>query len=158
MVFASSNHTIGMYNIADPSDRGTATLEDVTVVDPDDPPKPDGYYGISKITGEALGSFYADRHGIEVINMRIGWLLDRDELRAKQDSPERGRFARALWLSPRDCREVMRCSVDADLPANPVTVNAISRNYDRYIALAPTIRALDFQPKDDSAEVVEGTQ
>lgn len=47
-------------------------------VDPDDPPNSDSYYGISKVTGEAIGAYYANRHDLEVVNVRIGWLMDED--------------------------------------------------------------------------------
>lgn len=154
VIFASSHHTTGMYNVADPSNRGTMALGQATVLETTDPPRPDGYYGISKVTGESLGSFYADRYGMEVINFRIGWLLDRDELRDKQSmSPERARFARALWLSPRDCRQAIRRAVNVPLPEKAVTVHIISDNFDRYSKLTETIRTLGYHPVDDSSEV-----
>jgi len=154
VVFASSNHTTGMYNIADPTERGTMTKGDVAVVDPTDPPRPDGFYGVSKVAGEALGSFYADRHGVEVVNLRIGWYLTREELRETlSGDPERGRFARALWLSPEDCRQVVRQCVCSDIPENPLTIHAISANDDRYVTLTPTIQAIDYRPEANSAAV-----
>jgi L-arabinose 1-dehydrogenase [NAD(P)+] len=130
------------------------TGEGVTVLDPTDPPRPDGFYGVSKVAGEALGSYYADRHALEVLNVRIGWYLTREELREKLDGPpERERFARALWLSPEDCRQVMRRSATAALPESPLTIHAISANTGRYVTLAPTINAIDYHPRADSARV-----
>jgi len=38
---------------------------------PADPPRPDTYYGLSKLFGEGLGRLYVDRFGLEVINLRI---------------------------------------------------------------------------------------
>jgi len=155
VVFASSNHTTAMYNIASVDERGTMVEEEQTVVTPDTPPRPDGYYGVSKVAGEALGCYYADRFGIDVVNFRIGWLLDRDQLRETQNrSPDRARFARALWLSPRDCREAVRCAVHTDLTENPLTVHVVSRNSDRYVTLTPTMRELGYRPQDDSSEVL----
>ena len=59
IVFASSNHVTGFYRQDE-------------VVSPEDPPRPDGYYGISKAFGEQLARFYFDRYGIESVCVRIG--------------------------------------------------------------------------------------
>ncbi|UPV73292.1 NAD(P)-dependent oxidoreductase [Halorussus limi] len=159
VVFASSNHAVQMYNTDDPAEP-ESMREDARVVRPDDPTRPDSYYGVSKVAAEALGDFYADRHGVEVVNLRIGWLMDEDDLRETQDADDeadaaRARFARAMWLSPGDCREAIKCAVDADLPESPVTGHAVSRNDDRYLSLTETMRKLDYRPRDDSAEVLE---
>jgi uronate dehydrogenase len=60
VVFASSNHTMGMY-------RTTET------VDASMPTRPDGYYGVSKVFGESLSRMYWDRFGIETVCIRIGY-------------------------------------------------------------------------------------
>jgi L-arabinose 1-dehydrogenase [NAD(P)+] len=158
VVFASSNHAVQMYNVADPAEP-ESMREEARTVRPDDPTRPDSHYGVSKVAAEALGDFYADRHGIEVVNLRIGWLMDEARLRETQreaDTDEARRFARAMWLSPGDCREAIRRSVDADLPESPVVAHGISRNDDRYLSLTETMRKLDYRPRDDSAEIVEG--
>ncbi|WP_227355384.1 NAD-dependent epimerase/dehydratase family protein [Haladaptatus salinisoli] len=156
VVFASSNHAMGMYNADDPAETETMVTGDAHPVYPDDPPRPDSYYGVSKVTGEALGNYYADRHGIEVVNLRIGWLLSEDALREEQDeSPEHARFARAMWLSPRDCRDVIRAASTASLPERVVTVHAVSRNDDRFLSILETERALGYRPRDNASEVLD---
>ncbi|WP_250482340.1 NAD(P)-dependent oxidoreductase [Caballeronia sp. GACF5] len=64
VVFASSNHAIGMYPVT----------ERLTL---DCPLRPDGFYGLSKVWGEALARLYWDKHGIESICVRIGSCLDQ---------------------------------------------------------------------------------
>lgn len=59
IVFASSNHTIGFYRQGE-------------VIDSTVPTRPDGYYGLSKVFGEQLASFYFHRYGIETVAIRIG--------------------------------------------------------------------------------------
>lgn len=59
IVFASSNHVTGCYEV---TDRNSPT----------DPPRPDGYYGLSKLYGEGVASMYWDRFGIETVCLRIG--------------------------------------------------------------------------------------
>ena len=154
VVFASSNHAVQMYNVADAADPETMR-EDARTVRPDDPTRPDSYYGVSKVAGEALGDFYADRHGVEVVNLRIGWLMDEGELRETRDeSEEKARFARAMWLSHRDCRHLVRRCVEADLPESSVVAHGVSENADRYLSLTETMRKLGYRPRDDSAAVL----
>lgn len=158
VVFASTNHVTNMYNVAERDEPGTAA-EDAHAIHNSDAVRPDSYYGVSKVTGEALSSYYADRYGMEFVNLRIGWLLTSAELREKQDTrPARARHARAMWLSPRDCRDVIACAVNADLPENPLTVNAVSRNSERHLSITDTMRSLGYQPRDDSREVLQETK
>ena len=57
--FASSNHAIGMH-----------TVDETLGLDCDF--RPDGFYGLSKLWGEAMARMYWDKHGIEGISVRIG--------------------------------------------------------------------------------------
>src|SRR5687767_78863 len=64
VVFASSNHAFGMYNVDDKLSL-------------DSPFRPDGLYGLSKVWGEAMARMYWDKHGIEGISQRIGSTLEK---------------------------------------------------------------------------------
>ncbi|WP_058828576.1 L-arabinose 1-dehydrogenase [Haloferax sp. Q22] len=155
LVFASTNHVHQMYNIADPA-RPETLAADAEAVGVSDPARPDSYYGVSKVFGEALGNYYADRHGLEVLNLRIGWLLTAEEVREKMDEEEDvARYVRAMWLSPDDCAQGMRRAVEAPLPDSPLAVNLVSANDDRYLSLTETMRAIGYRPRDNSATVVE---
>lgn len=59
IVFASSNHVTGFYKQSE-------------TITPQMPPRPDGYYGLSKAFGENLAQFYWDRYGLETVSLRIG--------------------------------------------------------------------------------------
>jgi len=87
IIQASSNHVTGYYRIDQP-------------VSPQMPPRPDSLYAVSKCYGEALASFYHDRHGLESVCLRIG-----------SCSP-RPRNLRALnsWLSYADLCRLVRCA------------------------------------------------
>ncbi len=157
VVFASSNHAVGTYNAVD-DDPEKMTTGYAETVDGDAPPSPDTYYGVSKAACEGLTTFYAHAEDLEIVNLRIGWYMTEDELRTEvEDATDAGkaRFARALWLSPHDCRDVHRKAVTADLPKNPVTVNAVSRNDERFHSLTETMRLLGYEPRDNAAEVLE---
>ena len=157
VVFASSNHAVGMYNQDDPADPESLQLDPATALDGDATPRPDSYYGVSKAACEALANYYADRHGIEVINVRIGWYMSEDDLRANTGdgvAPGKDRFARATWLSPRDCEDLHRKAATADLPESPLTVNGVSRNGERHHSLTGTMQAIGYEPRDDADEVI----
>jgi uronate dehydrogenase len=81
IVFASSNHVTGCY------EQGRRTL-------PQEPPRPDGNYGLSKLFGEGMASLYWDRYGIESVCLRIGT--------ATPDDRPPDRRALATWLSHAD--------------------------------------------------------
>jgi L-arabinose 1-dehydrogenase [NAD(P)+] len=156
VVFASSNHVQQAYNVADLGEEGAteSATSDARAVHPEEPARPDSYYAVSKVAGEALGSYYADRHGLTVVNARIGWLLERAELREKAGlAADRARYARAMWLSPRDWTDFVCRALTRSLPRNPLTVNVTSENAERYLSLVETRRALGYEPRDDSSAV-----
>jgi uronate dehydrogenase len=64
IVFASSNHAIGMH-----------TVDERLDLDCDF--RPDGFYGLSKMWGEGMTRMYWDKHGIEGICLRIGSTLEK---------------------------------------------------------------------------------
>ena len=64
IVFASSNHAIGMHSVD-------------TRLDLDCDLRPDGFYGLSKVWGEAMTRMYWDKHGIEGICLRIGTAIEK---------------------------------------------------------------------------------
>lgn len=105
IVLASSNHVTGCYP------RGQT-------LSPQDPPRPDGYYGLSKLYAEGLASLYWERYGLESVCLRIGT--------ATPEPPD----ARALatWLSPGDLLRLVQaallapevgCLVTYGVSANP---------------------------------------
>ena len=89
IVFASSNHAVGFY----PRHHRIGT--DVTV-------RPDSRYGVSKAFGEAIGSLYADKHGLGVTCLRIGNFGDKplDHRRL------------SIWLKPEDLVQLCRIGLD----------------------------------------------
>ena len=64
VIFASSNHAFGMHSVHDKLKL-------------DAPVRPDGFYGLSKVWGEAMARMYWDKHGIEGISVRIGTAFGR---------------------------------------------------------------------------------
>lgn len=156
VVLASSAHTVGMYNRDDLNAFEATVEEPATTVRPETPPRPDSYYAVAKLAVEGLGRFYADQHDMEVVLVRIGWLMGAEELRERADDDAgRHRFARAMWLSPRDCRALFRAAVETPIEDPPVVAHGISRNGDRFLSLTETMLQLDYRPVDDATDVLE---
>jgi len=145
IVFASTNNVVQMYN--QQPDGGT--VPHPRTVTPDEPPRPNSYYAVSKAAGEALANYFADCHGLEVVNVRIGWVDNEWFRKGIEDGTV---YAYAMYLSDRDCRDGLLKAATADLQRNPLTVNLVSRNQDRYLSIGEAMRQLGYEPKDDSRE------
>lgn len=160
VVFASSNHAVNMDDTSDTAEPETMAADAPTVY-PATAGRPDSYYGVSKVAGEALGDYFSKRHDIEAVSLRIGWLMNRDQLEDSQDTADSdypedaARFGRAMWLSHRDCRNAFECAATAEIPDEPVVVHGISRNDDRYLSLTETQRTIGYQPRDNASEALD---
>lgn len=135
VVFASSNHAVGFYPKAQ-----TVPVE-VTV-------RPDSRYGLSKAFGEALGSLYADKYGMEVLAIRIGHVLPKPFDRRRL----------AIWISARDLCQLVRIGLDHPEIRNEI-VYGMSDNkrawWDNSNAFRLGYRPVD-RSEDYAAEAVAG--
>lgn len=71
------------------------------------------------------------------------------------DDADVARYVSAMWLSPQDCRQGMRRTVQASLPSSPLAINLVSENDDRCLSLTEAMRAIGYRPRDNSALVVD---
>jgi uronate dehydrogenase len=128
VVLASSNHATGYT----PRPDG-GLLREV-----DAPPRPDTYYGVSKVAMEALGSLYVDRYGLDVVCLRIGSAF-AEPTTTRQLS---------TWLSPADTVALVDAALTAPAPGFSVVwgVSANTRNWWDLTAA----RALGYEPTDDA--------
>jgi uronate dehydrogenase len=126
VVFASSNHAFGMYAVDDKLDPGCDF-------------RPDCFYGLSKVWGEALTRMYWDKHGIEGISIRIGSCLPR---------PQEFRHL-STWFGHEDFFHMIdRC---LKVPAvGYLAVWGISNNTRKYWNFGEDEKRLGYQPKQDS--------
>lgn len=135
VLFASSHHAAGFHR------RDAPTQE--TLV-----PRPDSYYGVSKVFGEAMGRMYADKFGLQVLSLRIG---------AYRDRPSDPRQL-AVWVSPRDMVELVRCGIEA-ADFGYATVYGVSANT-RSFWDNSAAAFLGYAPRDNAedwaAEVLAG--
>ena len=133
VVLASSNHATGF------TPRPAAgPLREF-----DGPSRPDTYYGVSKVTLEALGSLYADRYEMDVVCLRIG---------TAAAEPTTTRHL-ATWLSPDDTVSLVDAALRAPSPGFAV-VWGISANTRGWWDLSAA-RALGYEPADDAEVYAE---
>ena len=125
VVFASSNHVMGFYR----QDQ---------VVDALTPPRPDGFYGLSKAFGGDVAQMYWDRWGIETVSVRIG-----------SSFPEpRDRRMLSTWLSYDDLERLVVAALSAPVVGHSIiygTSDNSSSWYDNRLA-----RHIGFRPRDSS--------
>ena len=128
IVFASSNHAFGMHSVKDK----------LTI---DAPFRPDGFYGLSKVWGEAMARMYWDKHGIEGISVRIGTAFDKPPVDARHLS---------TWFGTEDLVQLMmQCITVPDI--GYMAVWGVSNNTRSYWDNTGTER-LGFKPKQNSEE------
>ena len=111
------NNVVGIYNVYEAarlagvkrivfaSTVQTCGFNAPGTIDPTDVAHPVSMYGATKLFGEALGRFYADKHKLEFVSVRIGWFQDYDSEYLRKSGG-----ARNVWLSPGDAAEIFaRC-------------------------------------------------
>ena len=127
IIFPTSNHAVGFY-------RRDQTIDHRVY------PKPDSRYGVSKVFGEALGSLYADKYGMELFMIRIGNVnpqpIDKRRL--------------SIWASPRDLAQLV--SIGIDRPGIKFEiVYGISGNKRAWYDNSNAYR-LGYRPQDDAED------
>lgn len=110
--------------------------------------RPSGYYGTSKAYGEALGSYYADYHGISTIALRIGFTISTDD-------PKFGGGALALWLSHRDTAQIHVKAIDAPDSLKYGVYYAMSNNHWSIFSLDKARKELGYEPQDDAGPEID---
>jgi NAD+ dependent glucose-6-phosphate dehydrogenase len=163
IIFASSNHAVGMYEVEaapDIYEFGHGILIDENV-----PARPDSFYGVSKVAGEAYGRFLAENGGPRCYALRIGSV--RSE---KEDHPyayaewgvKKGKWPRgsmeysvqenrlkALWMSRRDFVHMIELLLKYDGPSFDV-FNAVSDNDRKWLDISKAKEKLGFIPQDNA--------
>lgn len=125
VVYASTNHVVGFYRRAGEIDEYVS-------------PRPDTYYGVGKAMGEALGSLYHHRFGMDVICVRIG---------SQFSAPLDARML-TTWLSPDDAGRLFEACISAPSPGYRI-VWGVSANTRNQFSMKEG-RAIGYDPKDDA--------
>ncbi|HSF46858.1 MAG TPA: NAD(P)-dependent oxidoreductase, partial [Burkholderiales bacterium] len=131
IVFASSNHAFGMYSVNDKLSL-------------DAPYRPDGFYGLSKVWGEALARMYWDKHGIEGVSVRIGTCMGKPPADFRQLS---------TWLGQEDLMQlIMQCITAPDI--GYLAVWGVSNNTRSYWSNAGA-EHFGYEPRENAEDYAE---
>jgi NAD(P)-dependent dehydrogenase (short-subunit alcohol dehydrogenase family) len=135
VIYASSNHAVGF------AARSTFPVPDYAF------PAPDTYYGVAKVTGEALAALYHHRYGMDAICLRI--------LTCAEKPP--GVRALSTWLSPDDAGRLFEACLTVVGPGFRVAYGVSANTRGGWVSLSEA-RALGYEPRDDAeayaAEVI----
>jgi hypothetical protein len=123
-----------------------------------DAPAPDSFYAAGKLLGEALGRYHAQLHALEVVCLRIGWIVpEENPLNSKWVETELHRqFMRAMWLSLPDCEDIFYRAISRDVSAYQfgkgkfLVAYAVSRNSRRVFDLSFAEQALGYVPRHNA--------
>jgi uronate dehydrogenase len=126
IVQASSNHAFGMHLVT-----RKLRLNDAY--------RPDGFYGLSKVWGEALARMYWEKHGIEGVALRIGTFMG---------CPPRSPRELATWLGGEDLARLVTLAVEAE-GVGFAPVWGVSNNTRAWVDLSEG-NALGYEPTQDA--------
>ena len=145
VIFASSNHVTGMYEGIPPVLHLEENPKMITIRDPI---RPDGYYGSSKIFGEALARQYFESYGIESICLRIGTA----RLHNDPTMDETGRWLKT-WITNRDLVQLVRRSLESVVTFG--IYYGVSNNTGRFWDISNAETELGYKPEDDASKLGE---
>jgi len=112
-----------------------------------DPVRPGDLYGVSKVFGEALGSYAAHSEGLSVVALRIGAFQDP----ATIDEPEPGWMLKD-FCAPIDLYRLIADSIDAEDIEFEI-FNAVSGNLVSRLEMKKASRQLGFVPEYDAFQL-----
>jgi len=127
VIYASSNHVVGFQ----PINQGSVASDYLF-------PRPDSLYGVSKVAGEALGSYFHDHYDLDVVCLRIGSYRERPENIRQLWS----------WLSTGDCVRLVEAAMTTPHPGFRV-VWGVSANSRSAVSLDEA-HAIGYYPQDDA--------
>lgn len=110
----------------------------------DDPPRPANLYGATKAWAEAVGSWVTTVSPVEAVAMRVGNFAEQPPTGPDVTPRDLG-----AWLSPDDCAELVRASVEGPVEGFTV-VNGVSANRCRKASHGHAEYRLGFRPSDDA--------
>jgi len=127
VIFASSNHAVGF------SPREDFPVPDYAF------PAPDTYYGVAKVTTEALAAMYHHRYGLDAICVRILSCFPR---------PANPRML-STWLSPDDAGRLFEACLTVPRPGFRVAFGVSANTRGGWVSLDEA-RARGYSPADDA--------
>lgn len=156
-IFASSNHaftgkTMGSVTKPESLKKPTTHLTEK------EQPAPDSLYGVSKLFGENLCWYYANRYGMECISMRIGWVRrvhDNPKKHIEGEPEGSQQYIRSMHLSQQDFFEILARLFNYEFPTDISPkyecLNMSSSNEEGFFDLTHLKELLGYVPKDNAS-------
>lgn len=129
VVYASSHHAVGFMKRGEKIDHTTAH-------------RPDTEYGLSKAFGESAAAYFADKFGLNILSIRIGY--------AGPDVPNERRLH--TWVSARDLAQLIEIGLHAKGIGHQI-VYGVSDCDEPFFDNSNAER-LGYRPQDHSREAV----
>jgi nucleoside-diphosphate-sugar epimerase len=150
VVFASSNHVVGLYERDEP--YASVVAGQYAGLDPEQLPRltsrapirPDSAYGVGKAFGEAAARFYAEEHGLSVLCLRIGTVTHADR-------PTHVRQFATL-LTHRDLVQLVARCIEAPASVGFGIFYGVSHNTWRLWDIEEARAAIGYDPVDDAEQ------
>ena len=136
VIFASSMHAASGHGAQIPVPTGGT-------------PRPSGAYGFTKAWGECLASYYAERHGLSILCLRLGWVMALAHPR-----PGVRKNQRKWVLSEGDLVRLITAAIEAPESVRFGVFHGISDNREKGLDISDSRLVLGYQPQDDAYEMV----
>jgi hypothetical protein len=152
------NNIIGVYHVMESAQQAgvtrliLASSGQVTWYDrmrggpvtPATPPSPRYWYACGKVFLEAAGRSFAEKFGLSVLAVRLGWCPRTKEQEAEIRAEP---WAQDVYLSPGDAGRFFACAVEASGPDGFAVVYATSKPVHRTMCdLEPTRTLVGYEP------------
>ena len=122
-------------------DEAPETWQNVTH---ETPTRPGGFYGWSKIAGEALARHYSDAYGMSMICLRLGRVNP-------ENRPVDARVF-SVWCSYRDVSQLIKKCIEAPDSVKFDIFYAVSRNKWSYRDISHARDVVGYEPQDAAEE------
>lgn len=148
LIFASSNHVVGLYERDEPYASIVAgrydglTPDAVPLLTSSAPIRPDSPYGVGKAFGEAAGRYVSEEHGLSVICLRIGTVTPSGRPSSVRQL--------ATLLTHGDLVRLVRSSLEAPPELRFGVYYGVSANTWRFWDVSEAQRDLGYEPQDDA--------
>lgn len=140
VIFASSIHAVNAYPL------------DVQI-HPEDPVRPGDMYGVTKVFGEATGSYFAHRRGLSCVAIRIGAYGPPERVLAADDSRHL-----SLWVSPRDLSQLFHRCIEAPDSLRFAIFHGVSNNQMKRMDISNAREQVGYSPEDNAFELSAAAQ
>ena len=152
IVFASSNHAVGLYENDNPYKEIISGNYDnlegnFDLIKPDCLVRPDSFYGISKAFGENLGRYFHEKYDIKIACLRIGTVNKDNSPFSGTNTKSKRSFS--TWCSHDDLAGL----IEACMNSEKVTFNiffGVSNNQWKIWDISNQKRILNYSPKSNA--------